>query len=158
MINLWELKKYQSGGASNQETERVDWYQELLGRRQNFLFYAAAAVLSFLVVGLLPPVIYGFSFQRSDDRDLKLVAVAATSLLCIILLSIGKAYVQRPPKSYITTAVYYVMIEFGVSAVSFAVGNLIMKLLEKLRLCQSNSLVTLPLLKTEPVKPLWASY
>ncbi|CAK9171524.1 unnamed protein product, partial [Ilex paraguariensis] len=70
---LWELKKYQSGGASNQETKRVDRHQELLGRRQNFLFYAAVAVLSFPVVGLLPPVIYGFSFRRSDDRDLKLV-------------------------------------------------------------------------------------
>ncbi|CAK9158278.1 unnamed protein product [Ilex paraguariensis] len=156
--DLWELKKYQSGGASNQETEQVDQYQELLGRRQNFLLHATAAVLSFLIVGLLPPVIYGFSFRRSDDRDLKLVAVAAASLLCIILLSIGKVYVQRPPKSYITTVVYYVMIGFGVSAVSFAVGNLIMKLLEKLGLFQSSSLLTLPLLKTEPVKPVWASY
>ncbi|KAA8533500.1 hypothetical protein F0562_031066 [Nyssa sinensis] len=130
--NLWELKNDHSVGSSNQITERVNRYQEQLGRRENFLLHATVSVLAFLTFGLVPPVTYSFSFRESDNRDFKLVAVASASLLSIIILAIGKVYVQRPPKSYIKTVVYYVIMGFMASGVSYVVGNLIMKLLEKL--------------------------
>lgn len=36
-----------------------DRYQELLGRRANFLLHAVVAVLSFLIFGSVPLVVYG---------------------------------------------------------------------------------------------------
>ncbi|GFY83924.1 hypothetical protein Acr_03g0006980 [Actinidia rufa] len=123
--NLWDLKNNHSSGASNQITEgAADRYKELLGRRENFLLHATVAVLSFLILGLLPPVVYGFSFRESDNRDFKLVTVAVASLLCIIILAIGKAYVQRPPKSYLKTIIYFVIMGFMASGISYAAGDI----------------------------------
>ncbi|KAE9464681.1 hypothetical protein C3L33_03439, partial [Rhododendron williamsianum] len=50
-------------------------------------------------------VVYGFTFRVSDNVDYKLIAVAGASLLCIIILAIGKVYVQsqRTPKAYLKT-------------------------------------------------------
>lgn len=156
--NLWELKTDHSRWASSQLSEQVDRYQELLGRRTDFLLHATVTILSFIVFGLLPPVVYGFSFRKSDDRDLKLVAVAAASLLGIIILAIGKAYVKNPPKSYIKTIVYYAVMGLMVSGVSYAVGNVIVKFLEKLGFSQSSLAIALALPETGSTKPAWASY
>ncbi|KAL7003709.1 hypothetical protein U1Q18_004857 [Sarracenia purpurea var. burkii] len=163
--NLWELKNDHSGGASNQvtgdvieqATTQLDRYQELLGRRVNFLLHAIVAIISYLIFGLLPPIVYGFSFRESDNRDFKLIAVAASSLLSIIILASGKAYIQRPPKAYIKTVLHYVIIGFMASGFSYAVGDLIKKLLEKLGWFSSSLVLTLPPLETSPVQP-WTSY
>ncbi|KAM7467602.1 hypothetical protein LguiB_015164 [Lonicera macranthoides] len=154
--DLWEVKESQTGGASNQVSEQVDRYQELLGRRSDFTLHAVVAVSSFLIFGLLPPVIYGFSFRKSNDRDLKLVAVAAGSLVCIILLAVGKAYVRRPPKSYFKTVMYFVIMGIMASGASYIAGGLIMKLLEKLGLFEPSQGVSV--LKPGLVNPAWASY
>lgn len=114
------------------------------------------AVSSFLIFGILPPVIYGFSFRKSNDRDLKLVAVAAGSLVCIILLAVGKAYVRRPPKSYFKTVMYFVIMGIMASGASYIAGGLIMKLLEKLGLFEPSQGV--PVLKPGSANPAWASY
>lgn len=156
---MWELKNDHSSGTSNQVTEgATDRYKELLGRRENFLLHATVAVLSFLIFGLLPPVVYGFSFRESDNRDFKLVAVAVASLLCIIILAIGKAYVQRPPKSYLKTIIYFVIMGFMASGISYAAGDLIKKLLDKLGWFNSSVVLTMPVLETIPVRPGWGSY
>ncbi|KAK9944771.1 hypothetical protein M0R45_010321 [Rubus argutus] len=68
-----------------------------------------------------------------SKKDLKLAAVAASSLICIILLAIGKAYIQNPPK-YIKTVLYYVVIGVGAAA------------------------GTLPLPQMSIVKPAWKSW
>ncbi|XP_052170585.1 uncharacterized protein LOC127786887 isoform X3 [Diospyros lotus] len=150
--NLWELKNDHSGSsistetaedASDQTSKQRDRYQELLGQRGKFSLHAPFAILSYLIFGLLPPVIYGFSFRESDNRDFKLIAVAASSLLCIILLATGKAYTQRPPRSYIKTVMYYVVAGFMASGVSYAVGDLIKELLEKLGWLSSDSALAL---------------
>ncbi|KAK3042017.1 hypothetical protein RJ639_001719 [Escallonia herrerae] len=153
--DLWELKNDHTRGTSYQVDEQVDRYQELLGRKSDFTLHAVVAVLSFLIFGLIPPVVYGFSFRKSDDKELKLLVVAAAALLCITVLAAGKAYVRRPPKSYFKTAVYYFTLGLMVSGVSYAVGILIKKLLEKLGLFESSLAVTLP----QPMQPAaWASY
>lgn len=154
--NLWELKNDKKTEASDQLDERVDRYHELLGHRRNFLRHAFFAILSFLTFGLIPPVSYGFSFRKSDDRDLKLVIVAEASLLAIIILAAGKAYVKRTPKSYLKTVLYYVVMGLMVSGISYEVGNLINMFLEKLGVFQSSLIVTLP--ETRLMKPAWASY
>ncbi|XP_057469608.1 LOW QUALITY PROTEIN: membrane protein of ER body-like protein [Actinidia eriantha] len=157
--NLWDLKNNRSSGASNQVTEgAADRYKELLGRKENFLLHATVAVLSFLIFGLLPPVVYGFSFRESGNRDFKLVTVAVASLLSIIILAIGKAYVQRPPKSYLKTIIYFVIMGFMASGISYAAGDLIKKLLDKLGWFNSSVVLTMPVLETIPVQPGWGSY
>ncbi|GMP25127.1 hypothetical protein CsSME_00002143 [Camellia sinensis var. sinensis] len=162
---LWELKNENSGVTSNQATEgesdqvtqqQEDRYQELLGRRENFWLHAPVTLLSFLIVGSLPPVIYAFTFRKSNNSDFKLIAVAVASLLCIILLAIGKAYIQRPPKAYIKTVVYYVIMGFMASGVSYAAADLIKMLLEKLGWFDSDLLLTLP--ETTTKQPGWGSY
>ncbi|XP_076920205.1 membrane protein of ER body-like protein isoform X1 [Bidens hawaiensis] len=127
--DLWDLK--------NERTRKTeDRYQQLLGQRADFPLHMTVSLLSYLVFGFLPPVIYGFSFH---DKDLKLLTVAAASIVCIMILAAGKAYVQRPPMSYFKTISYYVVFGFMVSGVSYLVGGLIVKLLEKMDVFQDGS-------------------
>ncbi|KAJ8554205.1 hypothetical protein K7X08_024883 [Anisodus acutangulus] len=142
--NLWELKRDRYEQPSNQIMEKhVDRYRQQLGRRENFTVHAVLVVLSYIIFGLVPPVIYGFSFRKSDDKELKIVAVVAASLVCILMLSTGKAYVQRAPKPYFKTISAYVILAFTVSGVSYAAGILFKRLMEKLALFEPSSTVNL---------------
>ncbi|XP_073045307.1 membrane protein of ER body-like protein isoform X2 [Primulina eburnea] len=132
--NLWELRCEQTDQVNSQSR-----YQELLGQRQNFKLHAIVCVLSYLIFGLTPIVVYGFSFRQSEESELKLVVVGAVSLVCIIALSIGKAYVCRPPKAYIKTVVNFVILGFMASGISYAAGVLVKRFLERLGLFQSTS-------------------
>lgn len=109
-------------------------YKEHLGGKEHFLLHATLAVLSYLVFGLIPPVMYGFTFRASDDRDYKILAVATASLLCIAILAIAKAYTRGEQKfmAYFKTILYYVISAVMVSGIAYAVGDLVNKLLERL--------------------------
>ncbi|XP_057546765.1 membrane protein of ER body-like protein isoform X2 [Amaranthus tricolor] len=120
--NLKELKHEQG-------TER---YSEQLGRAGHFVLHAFVSVLSYLVFGLMSPIIYGFTFRKSDNKDYKLATLAAASLVCITILSIGKAYVQKSPKPYFSTVFIYVSMGFMVSGITYVAGDLINMLLKKL--------------------------
>lgn len=133
--DLWDLK--------NEVAREEDRYQQLLGRRADFPLHMLVSLLSYLVFGFLPPVVYGFSFRESNDRDFKLLMVAAASTVCIMILAAGKAYVQCPRKSYIKTISYYIVFGFAVSGVSYFFGELIMKLLEKIHIFPSGQAVNL---------------
>ncbi|KAK7841879.1 membrane protein of er body-like protein [Quercus suber] len=127
--NLKELRKDESKVSlkSNGTKEQVDRYQEVLGQKSNFIVHASVAILSFLVFGLVPLVVYGFSFYESDNRELKLAAVVAAYLLCITLLAIVKTYIQKPTEwyNYITNILYYLAIGLEVSGISFLAGYLV---------------------------------
>ncbi|KAI7984079.1 Membrane protein of ER body-like protein [Camellia lanceoleosa] len=133
-------------------------YKVLLGQTNNFLLHATVAVLAFLIFGLIPPVTYGFSFRQTDDKDLKLVVVATTSLLCIAILAIGKAYIQKKPNSYIKTVLYYIGMAVMASGISYAAGELIKRLVEKLGWFDSSVAVTLSVPQVQSVNPAWGSY
>ncbi|XP_015069630.1 uncharacterized protein LOC107014292 isoform X2 [Solanum pennellii] len=157
--NLWELKRDRFEQASNQIMEKqVDRYREQLGRRENFTLHAVLVILSYIIFGLLPPITYGFSFRKSDDKDLKIVAVAAASLVCILMLATGKAYVQRAPKPYFKTISTYIVLGFTVSGVSYAAGILFNRLLEKLGLFKPSSTVNLFLPEMPETGAAWASF
>lgn len=159
ILQLWDLKNDHSEGALSLVDEQVDRYNELLGRREKFTLHMVVAVLSYLVFGLVPPIVYGFSFRTSGDRDFKLAAVSAASLLCIILLALGKGHVQKPPKSYIKTLLYYVSMAIMASGVSYLVGIFIKKLLEKLGWSDSSSVVvTAPFPEMRDIKSAWSSF
>ncbi|KDP23115.1 hypothetical protein JCGZ_00542 [Jatropha curcas] len=156
--NLLELKNDTSGGTSDQMYEPKDRYHETLGRRENFLLHATVVIISFLIFGMLPPVIYGFSFHKSDNKDLKLAVVGGASLICIMLLAIGKAHVRRRPKSYISTVLYHVVIGVMASGACYIAGDLIGKLLEKTGWSGSSLSVAMTFPETKPIDRTWASY
>uniref|UniRef100_A0A2P2J2V3 Membrane protein of ER body-like protein isoform X1 n=1 Tax=Rhizophora mucronata TaxID=61149 RepID=A0A2P2J2V3_RHIMU len=151
--NLIDLKN-DPREASSPMNEQVDRYQEMLGRRENLLLHMTVVIISYLIFGLLPPVIYGYSLHISSNKDLKLAATGGASLACIILLAIGKAHVQRQPKSYLRTVLSYVILGLMASGASFVVGDLIGKFLQKVVLLESSSAVTT---LTQSTKPAWAS-
>ncbi|PHT67770.1 hypothetical protein T459_27257 [Capsicum annuum] len=128
--NLVDLK-YSVGGGSNLR-DQVDQYGELLGQRKHFLLHATFALLSYFVFGLVPPVIYGFTFRKSNDKDYKLIAVAAASLLCVILLATAKAYTRGANKfgKYFKTILSYVIAACMASGVGYAAGHLIKRLMD----------------------------
>lgn len=136
-----------------------------MGRRENFVVHATVAVLSFIIFGLICPITYCFSFQKSDDRDLKILAASAASLVCIVLLATGREYVRKQkqeeqqPKSYIKTVSYYVLMGFSVSGISYGAGELLKRVLDKFHGLhpppnQSVSFFT----QTLPHASLWGSY
>ncbi|KAK6135173.1 hypothetical protein DH2020_031069 [Rehmannia glutinosa] len=163
--NLWELKsdraiEQYANQVSHEVAEQRDRYKELLGRRQNFMLHAVVAIMSYLVFGLVPPVVYGFSFRKTDDKQFKLVVVAAASLLCIVVLAIGRAHVRRPPKPYLRSVITFVILGLMVSGVSYAAGELVERLLMELGLFEPSTPVSNLLVpeKMTPTGSAWASY
>ncbi|TKY73979.1 Membrane protein of ER body protein [Spatholobus suberectus] len=135
-----------------------DRYQELLGRRANFLLHAIVAVLSFLIFGSVPLVIYGLLISKNYYAEVKIAAVAATSVVCIILLAIGKVYTTRPPKSYVKTVLHYVSLALATSGISYIAGDLVKDLLDKISGSESGYVLTMPLSGTTRMKTAWMSY
>ncbi|CAJ1949531.1 unnamed protein product [Sphenostylis stenocarpa] len=166
---LRDLKASKPGEAREEEgSEReaeADKYTELLGKRENFYLHAFFAFLSFLIFGLVPPVVYGFSFGESGDKDLKLAAVAGASLICITLLAIAKDQSQRPNNTFITffkTVTFYVTSGVLASLLTYVAGAQINKLIQHLGWFQpnpeSNFSLSLPHHLGVPHKSGWGSY
>ncbi|XP_041001873.1 membrane protein of ER body 2-like isoform X2 [Juglans microcarpa x Juglans regia] len=145
--NLRDLKNEQSRVNLNEAEEQVDRYLQVLGQKKNFMIHASVAVLSFLVFGLVPPVVYGFSFYKSDNSYLKLAVVAAASLISITILAIAKAYIKKPTRwyMYLRTVTYYVSLGVGASGISYLAGYLFKLLIDKLGWFESSAAVTLSL-------------
>ena len=112
------------------DNERVGHYWLQLGRRSKARLHMVLALLSYMVFGLLQPVVYGLSFRESNNRENKMMAVAGASLACIALLALGKAHVQTAPRAYFKTLVYYLTIAVSSSGLSYVAGVLITRLLE----------------------------
>ncbi|XP_054788927.1 membrane protein of ER body-like protein [Prosopis cineraria] len=141
-----------------QTSTQEDRYQELLGRRENFILHAVVAILSFLIFGSVPILIYGILIRNNFQIEFKLAAVAATSLACIILLAIGKVYTKRPPISYSKTVFYYVAMSLAASGVSYIAGGLIKDLLEKLSNSESGFVIAMSLSGKGTMDAAWRSY
>ncbi|WCJ23192.1 Vacuolar iron transporter (VIT) family protein [Euphorbia peplus] len=84
--NLVELRKDMSRASSNEQENR---YEATLGRNGKFPLHATVAIISFVVFGMLAPVIYGFSFRASDDKDLKLAVVGVGDLISKLMEKLG---------------------------------------------------------------------
>ncbi|RDY09826.1 Membrane protein of ER body-like protein, partial [Mucuna pruriens] len=155
--NLIDLKNDHPRGDQTQMNTQ-DRYQEFLGRRANFLLHVVVAVLSFLIFGAVPLVIYGVLINKNYYTEVKLAAVAASSAVCIILLAIGKVYSSRPPRSYIKTVLYYVTLALAASGVSYIGGNLFKDLLEKHNhSSEPGFAITMPIADTS-MESAWMSY
>ncbi|KAJ3672542.1 hypothetical protein LUZ60_007263 [Juncus effusus] len=129
---LMELKRAQDEAGDFNHNE-VGRYFSLLGHKGHFGLHATLAIFSYLLFGLLPPVIYGFTFRKSDDSEYKIIAVALSAIFCVAILAIGKAHV-RPERKYFKTLFYYVGIAVESSGLAYAGGILVKRLVEKLGL------------------------
>ncbi|CAL9082318.1 unnamed protein product [Musa acuminata var. zebrina] len=127
---LFELRTARDVATDHEEDERAGRYWELLGRKANFRLHFVVVIISYLLVGSVPPVVYGFSFRGSDNKEHKLIAVAAASLLCIALLATGKAHVGSQ-RAYTKTLFHYLSLGVSASGVSYVAGVMANKLLEK---------------------------
>ncbi|KAG1360796.1 membrane protein of ER body-like protein [Cocos nucifera] len=158
--DLFELRNAQDE-ATDQNGEPAGRYWEVLGRRANFKLHATVAILSYLLVGIMPPLVYGFSFRESNNTEYKLIAVAAAGLLCISLLAIGKAHV-KPQKAYIKYLLSYLSLGVSASGLSYVAGLMIGRLLEKLGLFENNASASAPpstiYRDISSTVPAWSSY
>ncbi|KAF5822138.1 putative Ccc1 family protein [Helianthus annuus] len=149
--NLWDLKddcyKFSTQQTSNDQ-EAVTKYKELLGSVEHFPLHAFFAILSFLVFGIIPPVAYGYAFHETNDRDFTMVVVAVASFVCVGLLAIFKAYIDRCTEfsGYVKTITYYLTTAVAVSGVSYAVGDLVERLIEELGLFETSSNISMAVL------------
>ncbi|KAI3760261.1 hypothetical protein L1987_50654 [Smallanthus sonchifolius] len=133
--NLWDLRDDCYKDSSSQETNKAatDKYKELLGQVNYFPLHVFFAILSFLMFGMVPSVAYGYSCHETNDKDFTLVVTATASLLCVLLLAILKAYINKCTVfEYFKTVVYYIITAVLVSGVSYVVGNLVAWLIEEL--------------------------
>lgn len=144
-------------GMEELQTNPQDRYQEQLGHRRNFLLHVLVALLSFLIFGAVPIVIYGLLINKDYYPEVKLAIVAATSIACTILLSSLKVYTRRPPKSYFRTVLSYVTMAIAASGVSYMAGNLFKDLLEKFNHSESGFALTTPISDIGGEK-VWISY
>ncbi|XP_054796398.1 membrane protein of ER body-like protein [Prosopis cineraria] len=155
--HLTELKE-DSQGDTQQTNGQEDKYQRLLGHRENFVLHAVVVVLSFLIFGSVPVVIYGILIGENYSSEVKVALVVAASLLCVILLGIAKVYTKRPPKSYAKTVSYYVTLAVATSGVSYVAGRLMKDLIEKLSELESGFAILMPISDTAEREPPWTSY
>ncbi|KAI7743740.1 hypothetical protein M8C21_017709 [Ambrosia artemisiifolia] len=145
--NLWDLRddcyKFSTQQTSNDQEAR-NKYKELLGSVEHFPLHAFFAILSFLVFGVIPPAAYGYAFHETNDRDFTMLVVAVASYVCVGLLAIFKAYIDRCTgfSGYVKTITYYLTTAVAASGVSYAVGNLVERLIEELGLFETGSNVT----------------
>ncbi|XP_047075184.1 membrane protein of ER body-like protein isoform X2 [Lolium rigidum] len=124
--NIADLRDIQDVDGND---ERIGHYWVNLGRRSKAQLHMVMALLSYIVFGLLPPVLYGLSFRESNDRENKMMVVAAASLACIALLALGKAHVKSRPSTYFKTLMYYLTIAVSCSGLSYVAGVLITRIL-----------------------------
>ncbi|ESQ54474.1 hypothetical protein EUTSA_v10024733mg [Eutrema salsugineum] len=115
-----------------EEEEEEDRYEEILGRRENSRLHRLIAISSFVVFGLIPPLVYGFSFRERVEKrqEYKTLAVYAASILCVVLLSIAKAYASKR-REYLKTLFRYTGMATTGSGLSQLVGYLVNQWLEK---------------------------
>ncbi|KAI9085243.1 hypothetical protein K1719_032766 [Acacia pycnantha] len=88
------------------------------------------------IARLVPPLMYGLTFSMSNNnKDVTMAVVAGASALCITLLSIAKAYIQKPNNNtyftYLQTVVYYLYIALVGDVLSHFYGGLVKGFLEK---------------------------
>ncbi|KAF8045905.1 hypothetical protein N665_4220s0001 [Sinapis alba] len=122
----------------NNSDQEKDWYNELLGRRDNIRMHVLVAVLSYIFFGLIAPLVYAFSFYQTGIKNYKLVSVFSVSLFCAIMLGMIKVYVRKPvnvrasPKLYLKSAAYYTSIVVVSSGISYIVGEIVGEYIRKL--------------------------
>ncbi|XP_022960007.1 uncharacterized protein LOC111460890 isoform X2 [Cucurbita moschata] len=158
--NLRGLKTEQFRRTSH---EPVDQYEVVLGNRENYVLHCTLAIISFILFGLVPTLVYVLTFTKSNNKDFKLAAAVGASFLCIILLAIGKASIQRPKNwdAYAKTVATYIVIAAWAGSFSYMAGDLLDKFIKKyndwFERSRSAFRLNLPLPEMSLAEPAWGS-
>ncbi|XP_076950787.1 membrane protein of ER body-like protein [Bidens hawaiensis] len=158
--NLWDLRDdcYKDDSSQGSNKEATSKYRELLGQVNYFPLHTFFAILSYLVFGMVPPIAYGLSFHETNDKDLTLLVVAIMSLLCVSVLAIFKAYINKCTIfEYFKIVVYYITTTISVAGLSYVAGNLITRLMEEYGLFETSSSGAMSLL-SHATSPSLASF
>ncbi|KAG7025427.1 Membrane protein of ER body-like protein [Cucurbita argyrosperma subsp. argyrosperma] len=143
--------------------EPVDQYEVVLGNRENYVLHCTLAIISFILFGLVPTLVYVLTFTKSNNKDFKLAAAVGASFLCIILLAIGKASIQRPKNwdAYAKTVATYIVIAAWAGSFSYMAGDLLDKFIKKyndwFERSRSAFRLNLPLPEMSLAEPAWGS-
>ncbi|KAM7267492.1 hypothetical protein ACFE04_009658 [Oxalis oulophora] len=156
--HLRDLRMDRTRVATNAVNTQEDRYQELLGRRENLWLHATIVLISYIIFGLIPPVVYGYSSFKTDNREMKILALFVVSLVCVFLLAIGKAHTRPAPKTYIKTAFYYLSMAIVAAGVAYGSGDLIKKIIVKLHWLDYKVTTIVPFHETNSFERTWASY
>lgn len=134
ILQLSRLKK--NGVENGYIGDEVSWryYKGVLMDKIDYLLHFTIAILSFLFCGLVPPLVYAFSFVKTGKKDLKMAAAAGASLSCTAILAVQKAHIQKPQNwnVYAKTVAAYVSIGAMAFGLSYLAGYMIGKLTDKL--------------------------
>lgn len=142
-VMIHYLAEIKNSVVANQGFEQADRYWKLLGRRENFRLHATFSIASYVLFGLLPPLIYAFSFEENVEKEYGIIIVAAASLACIALLAIGKAH-PTAQRSYFKSFFHYVGLGFTAGGLSYMAGVLIDRFLEQFHLFEHSALISPP--------------
>ncbi|XP_010448071.1 PREDICTED: membrane protein of ER body 1-like [Camelina sativa] len=134
--SLQELINETPRKRTNTDDSGTDRYEEVLGKREYSRRHRLIAISSFIIFGLIPPLVYGFSFRSKLEKrqEYKVLAVYAVSLLCVALLSIAKAYASKR-RDYLKTLFRYTTMAMTASGFSQFVGYLVSQWLERSGFC-----------------------
>ena len=90
--------------------------------------HATIALISYVVFGVLSPLIYAFSYRQTDDRDRKFILCCGVTIATVGLLSLGKAKVSN--KGYVRTLCAYILVLVVSSIIGYLTAEHVADLLD----------------------------
>jgi hypothetical protein len=104
-------------------------FHETVGPR--FWINGPLAMLSFLVFGALPVLVFAFSFRELNDHDYKMAATVLASTIAVIFLGCGKVAAKMTTLSYWRTLSTLIVTGIVAAVAGFYTGEYINKMLQK---------------------------
>lgn len=137
------MKKHESRQDEPEDRE-AERYEDVFGDRKNYGLHFTVAILSFVLFGLVPPLVYGFTFCKPEDKILKIPTVTIVTVFCTGLLGVGKAYIQKATNcvEYVNIIGKCIVDAIGTSVLTTLGGDLIEKYFEQARWFEPNKIPT----------------
>ncbi|MCO5593268.1 hypothetical protein L7F22_047276 [Adiantum nelumboides] len=104
-----------------------DHYINVVG--VTLMLHGTVALISFVVFGLLSPLVYLFSYRETDDRDDKFITCCVVTIVAVTALALGKAKVSN--KRYLTTLFAYLGGGVLAAIIGYLAGEHVAELLEE---------------------------
>ncbi|XP_038897303.1 uncharacterized protein LOC120085412 isoform X4 [Benincasa hispida] len=141
---LW-IKNHESGTDEAEDQENSERYENVFGDRKNYRLHFGVALLSFVLFGLMPPLVYCFTFCKPEDKILKVPTVTIVVVLCIALLGVAKAYIERKTNcvEFVNIIGNCVVDALGTSVLTTIGGELIENYIDKAGWFDPNKIPTL---------------
>ncbi|KAI5073331.1 hypothetical protein GOP47_0011344 [Adiantum capillus-veneris] len=104
-----------------------DYYIDVVG--VTLMLHGTVALISYIVFGLLAPLVYAFSYRVTDDRDDKFILCCGVTIVAVTALALGKAKVSN--KRYLRTLFAYLSGGVLAAIIGYLTGEHVAELLEE---------------------------